>query len=376
MALSLLLTAWVRAENTPDPVRIGVCLSLSGENSEKGKAYLRALALWTRETNARGGIMGRKVEIVAEDDKSDSSLLQAGYASLASGKADMVLGPQEYDSALDAATRASQDRLPCLLPLPAPNTIWERPGNSCVGLLCPLSDWPAGFFELVSKSGTEQVALLAVNHPYARTVLTNATKWARRYGLNPVYTAECGGDSLPAALAAAKLSGAKALAVWTCRNSASKAVKAVTEAKLSAWPVYFSSSMGPETSLGREPDNFYTAVPWDVLSAKAYPGGEHFVEEFRKAYGSDPDWVAASVYAACQVLEAACVRAGSLDRDKVRAALSGLDTLTIVGRFGVDPSGMQLRQTPLTVQWRKGRREIVWPESMRTARPFIPRDGS
>jgi branched-chain amino acid transport system substrate-binding protein len=120
-------------------------------------------------------------------------------------------------------------------------------------------------------------------------------------------------------------------------------------------------------------DGAFTTVPWEIRAAKAFPGGDEFVERFRKTYRQDPDYLAATSYAGGQILEEAAAKARSLDKDKLKQSLAGLDTVTIIGRYGVDPTGMQLRQFPLTLQWQKGKREIVWPEDMRTAKPVVAR---
>jgi branched-chain amino acid transport system substrate-binding protein len=43
--------------------------------------------------------------------------------------------------------------------------------------------------------------------------------------------------------------------------------------------------------------------------------------------------------------------------------------MTIIGRFGVDQTGKQLRQHAFIIQWQNGHKELVWPESIKTAEP-------
>jgi branched-chain amino acid transport system substrate-binding protein len=61
--------------------------------------------------------------------------------------------------------------------------------------------------------------------------------------------------------------------------------------------------------------------------------------------------------------------AGSLDRDRYREALFGMDAMTIIGRFLPDRSGMQTKRVDVVVQWIRGQKEIVWPDERRTAEP-------
>ena len=71
-----------------------------------------------------------------------------------------------------------------------------------------------------------------------------------------------------------------------------------------------------------------------------------------------------------QVLEEAVREAQSIDREKVRAALFRLDTMTIIGRFGVDSTGKQVRQHTFIIQWQEGKKELVWPEEIQTTELF------
>lgn len=107
--------------------------------------------------------------------------------------------------------------------------------------------------------------------------------------------------------------------------------------------------------------------------AAAYPGGSGFVAAFRSVYSQEPEVLAASAYASGQLLEAALAKGGNKGKEAFRQTLATLDTVTILGRYGVDAGGMQLRQFPLTEQWQKGKREIVWPDELKTARPVLPR---
>ena len=71
-----------------------------------------------------------------------------------------------------------------------------------------------------------------------------------------------------------------------------------------------------------------------------------------------------------QILEAAIRKTQSLDREKLRDTLSSLDTMTVMGRYGVDRDGKQVRHFAVTVQWQKGKKEIVAPAELATAKPL------
>ena len=70
-------------------------------------------------------------------------------------------------------------------------------------------------------------------------------------------------------------------------------------------------------------------------------------------------------------MDKALERAGNMDRQEVRDVLAGMETFTVIGRYGVNDHGKQVRHLPFTIQWQQGEMEIVWPLSLATARPRI-----
>ena len=48
-----------------------------------------------------------------------------------------------------------------------------------------------------------------------------------------------------------------------------------------------------------------------------------------------------------------------------------MDAMSVIGRYGVDKNGMQIKHFPINVQWQKGNKVIVWPEDSAEAKPII-----
>jgi branched-chain amino acid transport system substrate-binding protein len=97
-------------------------------------------------------------------------------------------------------------------------------------------------------------------------------------------------------------------------------------------------------------------------------GNAEFVRDYAAKWSAEPGALAAEGYAAAKVLEEAVRRAGSFDQEKLRETLVALETETPLGAYKVDRTGAQLATRPLLVQVQRGRREIVWPEALATAK--------
>ena len=359
------------------PIRVGASVSRSGELSAAGDMYEKGLWLWQRDVNARGGILGKQVELVLTDDSSIPAKAAQAYASfLERDEADVLLGPVDTQLAQAVIPVLERGQTPCVFPMPASNVLWQGGKGLVFGVLAPLAEWPAGFFEIIARAGFDRVAMVIVDHPQAAIVQSNTAKWTRRYGLNLVSESLATRVDIPQALEKARQAHSDVLTLWGAQEGCTQTLRTMKQMGWRPKAVFISSSMFQHNMreiAGRDMDGVFTARPWEARMAKSYPGGSEFVTTFRNTHGQDPETLAASAYASGQLLEAALTRAGNMEKEALRKTLTTLDAMTILGRYGVDANGMQLRQFPLTEQWQKGRREIVWPEEMRTAKPVLPR---
>ena len=80
------------AARAADPIKIGFGMAETGGLAGNGKAALFAIETWAEEVNAKGGLLGRKVELVHYDDQSNPSLVPGIYTKLLDvDKVDLVI---------------------------------------------------------------------------------------------------------------------------------------------------------------------------------------------------------------------------------------------------------------------------------------------
>ena len=85
----LLASAPARAA---DPIKIGMSMALTGGLASGGKVMLITLKIWEDDVNARGGLLGRPVQLVYYDDQSNGSLVPGIYTKLLDvDKVDLVV---------------------------------------------------------------------------------------------------------------------------------------------------------------------------------------------------------------------------------------------------------------------------------------------
>ena len=77
-----------------DPIRIGMSLALTGAGASPSKVINTALDIWRDDINAKGGLLGRPVELVIYDDQSAPANVPNIYTKLITvDKVDLLLGP-------------------------------------------------------------------------------------------------------------------------------------------------------------------------------------------------------------------------------------------------------------------------------------------
>ena len=83
-------------------------------------------------------------------------------------------------------------------------------------------------------------------------------------------------------------------------------------------------------------------------------------------------WHLGSVTAACLALQRAIEKAGSLDSNKVRDALAGLDVSVFFGRIRFDSRGINIYKPMVVEQIQNGTHHTVFPANVADTQPMYP----
>jgi hypothetical protein len=99
------------------PIRIGSSLSQSGPNAAQGQNHLRGRQLCVKDTNEKGGVLGRRIELIVEDDQSKAPTAVAIYEKLITeDKVDAILGPYGAPIVEAVADVSEKHRMPMVSP--------------------------------------------------------------------------------------------------------------------------------------------------------------------------------------------------------------------------------------------------------------------
>jgi len=371
----LLIFLLVRPTVASEPIRIGLTLGLTGKYAKLGDMQQKGFKLWENHINEKGGILGRQVEVIIYDDESDPVTAQMLYRKLIKKDGvDLLLGPYSSGITEAVAPITEKEKFPLLVSGASADSLWQKGYRYLFGVYTPASKYAVGFLELLVMQGFRSVAIVSADDSFSKSVSDGTKKWAERFGLDILLFERFkkGKTDLDEFARMAKSSGAEVLIVCGHFN---ESVNMKESLRRVGWdPKAYFASVGPVINafyekLGEDSERVFSSSQWEFHELSSFPGAKHFYDAFYDIYGVRPSYHAATAYAAGDILAAAVEKAKRLVRDDIRDILSNMDITSVVGRYGVDETGMQIRHFPVIIQWQAGKKEIVWPKELRTAEP-------
>ncbi|HWA38631.1 MAG TPA: ABC transporter substrate-binding protein, partial [Burkholderiales bacterium] len=171
------------------PIKIGMSMPQTGGLAGGGKAALVALRMWVEDVNAKGGLLGRKVELIAYDDQSSAANTPGIYTKLLDvDKVDLLIAP--YATVPTAPIMPLVKQRDVLLmgnfSFQVNHTVkhdkWfnNAPWSTA-------ASWFDGFFQAGDKLGAKTIAFLAADQEFAQNLVNGARELAKQRGLKVVY---------------------------------------------------------------------------------------------------------------------------------------------------------------------------------------------
>jgi branched-chain amino acid transport system substrate-binding protein len=176
-----------------DPIRIGFSMALTGAVAPNGKQNLLALEIWRDDVNAKGGLLGRPVELVYYDDQSNPNNVPGIYTKLISvDKVDLLLGPYATNMIAPAMPVIMQAGKMTISMLGI--DVNRRFNYSRYFSMVPAGNegtlaFSRGWFELAAAQNPKPktVALVGADAEFGKTACDGARENARKGGFEIVY---------------------------------------------------------------------------------------------------------------------------------------------------------------------------------------------
>jgi branched-chain amino acid transport system substrate-binding protein len=371
-------------------LRIGASLSQTGAYAAIGQIQLRAYQICVKHTNDKGGVLGRRLALVAEDDQSQPVTAARLYEKLITqARVDAILGPYSGPITEAVADVAEKHRMAMVAPTASVTSIYKKGRRFVFMIPSPSEVWLEGLIDMAAKRGLKMVALIHDDTIFPKAVAQGGLELAKKRGLSVILVEAYpkGTTDFSAILTKVRVANPDVMAAGTYFDDAVAITRQLRE--LNVNPKMFAVTGGVDVPqfydiLGRGAEFVYGPSQWEaelvtlragglIPIARQYPGAREFVESHLKEFpGAELSYHSAAGYGGCQVLIEAIRRAGSLDREKVRDAILKMDLNTVFGAFKVDPDGVQIAHKMVTFQWQDGKKVIVWPDELAPGKPRFP----
>jgi branched-chain amino acid transport system substrate-binding protein len=192
VAVALLLSPQAPA-SAAEPIKVGFSMAMTGSVAQNGKQLLIALELWRDDVNAKGGLLGRPVELVYYDDQSNPSNVPGIYTKLITvDKVDLILGPYATNMVAAAMPVIMENNKTTISILGvAVNRHFDYSRYFSMIPIGPegVKAFSRGFFALAAaqQPKPQTLAILAADAEFATTSADGARENAAEYGFKIVY---------------------------------------------------------------------------------------------------------------------------------------------------------------------------------------------
>jgi len=335
-----------------DPLRIGLSLSLTGPTAPAGKQVLAGLEIWREDVNAKGGLLGRPVQLVYYDDQGSPANAPGIYEKLMGvDKVDLLIGPYSTN-VIAAAMPAIMQRKRTTIGIfgLGANKTFNYPKYFSMNSQGPS---PANYSKCVFDLAAAQqpkptrVALIGADVEYSRHALDGARENAKALGFDVVIERTYPISTTDFTPIVRGVQGANPDVVFVASLPVDTAgiIRAAKEIQFT--PKIFGGAMlgllvtGIKQQLGPAINGYISNEFYIPAPSLQFEGTQRMMAEYQKrapGLGIDPLGYTYPpyAYAAGQILAEAVTQTQSLDDDKLADYLRKTDFKTVIGpiKFG------------------------------------------
>ncbi len=390
---------WGAAASAAEPIKIGCSMALTGGVAAIGKQILAALEIWKDDVNAKGGLMGRQVDLIYYDDQSNPSLVPGIYTKLIEvDKVDLLIGPYATNMVAPAIPILMQHNMTSIGILAnAANSKfhYKRYFSMIPSGPEPEKSFSTGFFDLAMthKSDLKTVALIGADAEFAQNAIDGARANLKQLPFTTIFDRSYPPQTTDFAPIMRAIQAVKPDIVYAAAYPPDTVgiIRAANEIGLT--PKMFGGAFigliitGVKMQLGPLSNGIVTN---EAFSAKLnFPGLKEVVAKYQAVADKeklDPVGYAFPPfgYSAGQVLQQAVEGTQSLDQDKIADYIHSHTFHTVAGDLSFGPDGEWSKERTFFVQYqhvtgngldqfRDGSREpIVWPDEYKSGSMIYP----
>ena len=386
MAVLVATAAATALAQADKPIKIGVSTAMA---LQVGRDSIDCGNLAIEEINAKGGVLGRKLQLVPADETENPEQGIAAVKKLTSDeKVDVIVGGYTTGVTLAQLPHISAAKtiyvgVGAASPAITAKVKQDYPNYKYVFRISPvnsvrLAQSVVGYVTEYVKGdlGIDTVAMIGESAKWVQDLIPVLKKGVEQGGVKVAMSEvfDTATTDFSPILSKVKASGAKYLVVILSHASSDVFAKQWYDAR---FPIPYGG-----IDVKSQDANFYERVGGKSISEVNYlsimraplsPKTIPFIDKFQKRFNRIPVYTGTGTYDGIYAYAEAVQRAGSLDTDKVIKELEKTDMQATTGRVVFDETH-DVRDgpgyvAPLFVQWQdKGERAILWPKQIATGK--------
>lgn len=351
------------------PLKIGFGMSLTGPLAGNGKAALIAMEIWREDVNAKGGILGRKVEFVYYDDQTNPSTVPSIYSKLLDvDKVDLVVSGYGTNVIAPAMPIVMQRSL-VFMGLFGLNVNSKFDYDRYFQIMPsgpePAIGWTQGYFDtaMALDPKPRTIALVGADAEYPALALAGAREQVKRTGLKVVYDKTYPPNTVDYSPIIRAIQAANPDVVYVASYPPDSAglIRAANEVGLKT-RMFGGGMVGPQfaalkSQLGPLLNGIVNYESYAPDVADKFPSIAPFLEKYQARAvkeGVDPlgFYLPPFAYAMMQVLEQAIKATGGVDQAKIADYIHRQEFITYVGKVRFGKNGEWAHPRMLAVQYK------------------------
>jgi branched-chain amino acid transport system substrate-binding protein len=383
-ALGLLATASGPAF-AADPIKIGV---IAEAQAIAGASIPQAAQMAADEINAKGGVEGRKIEIITYDNHSSSAdSVRAFQRAVNEDKVNIVIASYISEVVLALEPWASRLKTPFITPGAASNEISKSVHNDYEKNKYTFHGYLTSAALALSVCDAAKELLVDEKHLKTSIIMSEDAAWTKpldvgyedclpKVGLKVLDHIRFSPDTTDFTPIFNKIEAAKPDVMITGISHVGVQPTVQWKNQEVPIPMFGISSQATNSTFGKDTNNASDGVLYQGVSGPdvaVTPKSIPFAEGFKAKFGNYPSYAGYTSYDEVYYIADAVKRAGSTDADKLVEALEKTDWVGTIGRiqfYGKDDQFTHAIKygkgliTGLMLQWQDGKQVSVWPKEV------------
>ncbi|KQL49758.1 hypothetical protein AN963_08605 [Brevibacillus choshinensis] len=314
-----------------DVIKIGAVLPLTGVTAYYGTTIKQGIDLVLDEIAAQGGINGKKIEVIYEDDKgTPAEAVNATQKLITQDHVSAIIGAHSSSNTLAMRDVTEREKVVHMTPASGADNITE-PGHPYMFryTLYNGQQGPALARYVTGKLNLKDVAIVAENSDFGRTGAEAFKKTMENEGLGNVLSLEFykqGDKDFYPQLTKIKNMNPSAILISGNITEGAQIIKQIRDLGMNTQLFGFASLANDKfiELAGKSAKGIISIGTFEPAAYNYFPNSKKMVETYKQKYGKNPDMQVANGYGSMQIFAEAIRLAGSGDREKIREGMKQL----------------------------------------------------